>query len=226
MPVSTESLSSTAVPAVPRPAGNRRLWIPVAVVVWILGVTVGFAALDRHAATPGESSPAPSQWPSTSRLSRAPAPRWTLLLFAHPKCPCTRATVAELEVLMAGSKSRVDAKVVFVRPAGVPTDWERTDLWDRASEIPGVVTGVDESGVEATRFGALTSGQVLLYDAAGALRFSGGITASRGHSGDNAGRTAIEDLLAGRSDTLARTPVFGCQLLGPACGTKDATCLR
>jgi hypothetical protein len=54
---------------------------------------------------------------------------------------------------------------------------------------------------------------VILYDAAGRLRFSGGITAARGHAGDNLGRSAIVELLEGDSPTATATPVFGCSLL-------------
>lgn len=74
----------------------------------------------------------------------------------------------------------------------------------------------DGDGVEAKRFGAFTSGQALLYDAQGQLRFSGGITDSRGHEGDNAGREAIEAILAGKTATTTLTDVFGCGLFAPA----------
>jgi hypothetical protein len=71
----------------------------------------------------------------------------------------------------------------------------------------------DVDGTEARRFGALTSGQVVVYDADGRLRFSGGITPARGHAGDNAGRSAIIALLEGASSASVETPVFGCSLL-------------
>ncbi len=45
--------------------------------------------------------------------------------------------------------------------------------------------------------GSSTSGQVLLYDPSGRLAFSGGITAARGHVGDNAGSDAIVGLVMG-----------------------------
>jgi len=72
---------------------------------------------------------------------------------------------------------------------------------------------VDVDGVEARRFGVATSGSTLLYDAAGNLLFLGGITGARGHSGDNAGMSAV---LAGIRTGCAdpdQTPVFGCSLL-------------
>ena len=52
----------------------------------------------------------------------------------------------------------------------------------------------DEYDRERPSFGVATSGQVLLYDPNGELRYSGGITRSRGHPGANAGRAAIESL--------------------------------
>jgi len=74
----------------------------------------------------------------------------------------------------------------------------------------------DDDGVEAARFGAATSGQVILYDRDGRLLFSGGITASRGHAGDNDGRDAIVSLLGGGRGTRHSSPVFGCSLLEPS----------
>jgi hypothetical protein len=55
------------------------------------------------------------------------------------------------------------------------------------------------------------SGQVLAYDGQGRLAFNGGITASRGHEGDSAGRSAVEAMLAGRRHA-ATAFVFGCLL--------------
>jgi hypothetical protein len=73
----------------------------------------------------------------------------------------------------------------------------------------------DHDGVEARRFGAATSGQVILYDARGTLLFSGGITPARGHSGDSTGRDAILALLIDGSSEASETPVFGCSLFDP-----------
>jgi hypothetical protein len=51
--------------------------------------------------------------------------------------------------------------------------------------------------------------------------FSGGITASRGHEGDNAGRAAIEQLVRHeRADRLS-TWVFGCALFAPAASADE-----
>jgi len=117
---------------------------------------------------------------------------------------------------MARVGDRADAQVVFLQPSGVNDDWVQTDLWHRAIGIPGVSVRSDHDGVEARRFGVATSGEALLYDRAGRLIFAGGITAARGHSGDNEGRAALVDLLTDHSATHAGTPVFGCPLFDSA----------
>jgi hypothetical protein len=133
----------------------------------------------------------------------------------HPHCPCSRASLSELSVLMSAAAGKMQAYVLFVRPPGVPWGWEHTDLWRQAAAIPGVTVIADDGGREALRFGAATSGQTMLYDRRGELEFSGGITAARGLYGDNAGRSAISALLdAGKAGTPRRTPVYGYPLLG------------
>ena len=72
---------------------------------------------------------------------------------------------------------------------------------------------LDPDGREARRFGVKGSGHVLLYEPSGDLVFSGGITPSRGHEGDNPGRSAVIDLINGGRAAVHRTPVFGCPLL-------------
>jgi len=120
--------------------------------------------------------------------------------------------MAELARIQARSADRVDIHVVFVRPPGVPSGWEQTDLWKDARAIPGVVVEVDDHGVEAKRFGVVTSGHTLLYGIDGRLQFGGGITGSRGHAGDNPGEDAILSILATGESDQERTPAFGCLL--------------
>ncbi len=142
--------------------------------------------------------------------------RATLVLFVHPQCPCSKSTIEELAHIVAHSLERVNGYVFFYSPEEKPSDWARTGLWQSASMIPGVRAMEDPDGREARRFHAATSGQTLLYDAAGHLRFSGGITAARGHSGDNDGRDTIISLVLTGWAALKTTPVFGCSLLGEA----------
>jgi hypothetical protein len=185
---------------------------------WILAVGVGMRALLLHAATPGRKGEAPGRWPEgVARQAGRP----TLVMAVHPRCPCSRASVGELSRIMTLCRGRTAARVLFVKPAGFGREWVRTDLWDSAAEIPGVEVVCDDEGVMARRFGARTSGDTLLFGAGGELLFHGGITGSRGHWGDNAGRSAVVSLLAVENRPAAgRTAcvdslVFGCPLFDP-----------
>ena len=175
-------------------------------------IAVGLTLLWRYENASGPAAAPPSQWPLASGIHLA-TDRATLIMLAHPHCPCTRASIGELARLMAQAQGRVTAYALFVKPAGSSDDWENTDLWRNAAGIPGVNVVVDD-GVEAQRFHAVTSGQTVLYDAEGRLLFSGGITGSRGHSGDNEGRSAIVSLLNTGEAERAETSVFGCPLFG------------
>lgn len=189
-----------------------RFFLITACAVWVLMIGVGLALLWDYENAPGPTAVPPSQWPPDSRIHLA-TDRATLIMLAHPHCPCTRASIGELARLMAQAQSRVTAYALFLKPASSSEDWEKTDLWQSAAGIPGVIVVVDD-GVEAQRFHAVTSGQTVLYDAEGHLLFSGGITGSRGHSGDNAGRSAIVSLLNTGEAERAETSVFGCALFG------------
>lgn len=163
---------------------------------------------------PGVASTA-VKWPEGAAAVRA-SDRPTLVVFAHPQCPCTRATIAELELVMGQCSDRIAARVFFFKPGGVSSDWAKTDLWQAAEAISGVSVVADVDGIEARRFGSVTSGQALLFSADGRLIFSGGITAARGHVGDNDGRSAVVSLAQSGSAERAATPVFGCSLTGPS----------
>jgi len=133
-------------------------------------------------------------------------------MFAHPRCVCTRASLAELERLKARLEGRLAVYIVFLRPADADESWDRSDLWDKAAAMRGVTVVRDLDGLEAARFGAATSGHTLVYDAHGRLLFSGGLTAARGLEGEAPGARQIVALLTtGRADGNV-SPVFGCAL--------------
>jgi hypothetical protein len=205
-----------------------RYWRPFFVaagIAWGLAVGAGFLRLGTYEATPGGRSTSPRQWPRDSRLVPDPA-RANLVLLAHPCCPCTRASLAELEQIVTRCPGSVTAHVVFLKPQSFPDARGPTGLLRAARAIPGVQVFEDEAGDEAARFGAVTSGHVVLYDRAGRLVFSGGITGGRGHQGDNAGRRAVIGLLTGELAGPAPTDVFGCPLRDPSprCDDEDAPC--
>jgi hypothetical protein len=188
-----------------------RILLLLACVTWLGLVGVGLRFAWGYENSPGRIGTPPTKWPTESAIKRRPGMP-TLVLFIHPHCPCSRATIGELSILIAHSQGLVNANAVFVKPAGSAEAWEKTDLWSSAQDIPTVNVTVDENGIEARRFGSETSGQVALYSAEGRLVFSGGITGSRGHSGDNEGRSAILSLLTTGAASNRESQVFGCPL--------------
>jgi hypothetical protein len=193
-----------------RPFRNR-LVILSSMTLWLLLAGIGLAVLWDYENTPGAAAKPPASWPVESRIKRA-QDKATLVMLAHPHCPCTRASIGELALLMAHSQGHLTAYVLFLKPEGFSEQWEQTDLRQSAASIPGVNVVIDDDGIEARRFHATTSGQANLYDADGRLLFSGGITSARGHSGDNAGRSAVESLLSTGAAEQSETFVFGCPL--------------
>ena len=187
-----------------------------AVVLWIPVVSFGFTKLLSYSTTPGRRAEPPLEWPRGSPI-RVSSGKFSLLMFVHPRCGCTRASLGELEIIMAHSDGRARATVLFYEPPEEPAEWTRSDLWQTAVAIHGVDVVEDRGGKIARDFGVYTSGQTLLYNPAGRLLLKGGITAQRGHSGDNAGRSVITALLQGTVEPKSRpvtTPVFGCSLRG------------
>jgi hypothetical protein len=186
------------------------------VIPWFVLIGAGFIQLLHYGSSAGEdASTAPRSWPTRSRVNPNPGV-FNLVLFAHPKCPCSRATIGELSILMAQCQAKVASHILFLRPLVFLEGWEQTNLWRAGEIIPGVEVLADPGGAEATLFRAATSGEVLLYDLNGQLVFEGGITASRGHAGDNPGRSAIVSLVTRGETGVRSSPVFGCSLRDPS----------
>jgi hypothetical protein len=179
---------------------------------WVAALAFGIRTLMSYETLPGAVGVVTKSWPEAVKIPR-PAGRPTLVMLAHPQCPCTRASVAELNKIMAQLQGKLSAHVLFLKPQGAPPGWDNSDLRRSAARIPGVTVLSDVDGMEAQKFGAETSGHTFLYDGKGNLLFSGGITQSRGHAGDNAGENAIISLVNNGHAARARSLVFGCSLV-------------
>ena len=82
-----------------------------------LGLTVFvLAALTSYSSRAGSAAVGSSTvWPAASKLPES-TDRAALVLIAHTKCACTRASLRELEGAMARAHGRIDAFVLFVGP--------------------------------------------------------------------------------------------------------------
>lgn len=178
---------------------------------WLVAVGIGFVLLAGHSNRPAESAVPSSHWPQHSQIDLSQTGA-TLVMFAHPYCPCTKASLGELEKLLARAGGAVTPWIVVLETQVTSSARQSIELQQLTAAIPGVRVLADADGAEAIRFQAMSSGETFLYDANGTLLFSGGITFARGHFGDNLGRSAIETLLSGGSPSCSQTPTFGCPL--------------
>jgi hypothetical protein len=183
---------------------------------WCAVVVAGFYVLLRYKATPGEQAPVRGQWPQDSRVARV-AGSYNLVMALHPRCPCSQASVAELERILAGAPENVRVHVLAYQPSSSARDagWRDSELLRRVKRIPGIAVYADEGAEEAERFGARTSGHVVLYGPEGELLFHGGVTSTRGHEGETAAQHVLWSLLRGARSQPSTTPVFGCPLRAP-----------
>jgi hypothetical protein len=183
--------------------------------IWALTLGANLWRVEQVENTPGAASSARG-WSADAALKLA-TDHDTLVMFVHPQCPCTDASVQELAEVMTNCRGQLAAAVVFFRPTRESDGWAKTRSWEAARAIPGVETLIDPGGALARQFDAKTSGQVFVYEPSGRLLFSGGITDSRGMAGDNAGASAIVELVRGEPKAFAelpvRTRVFGCAIL-------------
>jgi len=192
-------------------------WQWAGIALWMVLAVLGMGSLTEYSATAGRETDFPEKWPAHSSLDYAPT-KPTMVLVLHPHCPCSRATVEEFSRILADAPTAAKTYVLLAQPPEADGAWSDTELAASVRALPGVEVLVDIDEVETSHFGAVTSGTTLLFDTNGALRFAGGITASRGHAGDNLGAQTLAKLLApgaaAQSD-LALTPVFGCPLQTP-----------
>ena len=192
---------------------GRDVRIILVATLWLTVIVSSLMCIVGYSNTPGRTGISPVHWPGDSQIMLDPH-RPTMIMFAHPHCSCTQASIDELDQLLAACPGQLNAQVWFVKLDGTPDDWADTALWRKASAILGVRVHRDDGGVEARRFQAETSGQILFYEPDGQLLFHGGITFSRGHAGDNPGLSVLEKLVnhQAQSQAPAQTPVFGCPL--------------
>jgi hypothetical protein len=192
----------------------QRALLATGLLLWTAVAAGGAKWLHEYSFTPGDLGKGPERWPAGVALTRSTA-RATLVVAMHPGCPCSRATLVELDTILAQAGDRLEAKVIFA-PVSTPGPVTESEHFLRARTLPRVSAIVDTDGTRLRAFGLLTSGETRMYRADGTLAFRGGITLARGHPGDNPGRQAV--LAAVRAEEVCgdggpcAQPVFGCAL--------------
>jgi hypothetical protein len=200
----------------PLPAQLKKTLFISGVALWLGAAAWGTKQLNEYSFGPGERGESPVTWPADARFSPADGVL-TLVVALHPECPCSRATLSEIDAILAQTTPSLRVFAVFLdadptKPAG------DSALFKTAHKLPGVSVIRDRDGANMKAFNFLTSGETRLYLPDGSLVFRGGVTASRGHAGENPGRTAVIDAVrasANRTSSHIATvtmPAFGCAL--------------
>lgn len=188
---------------------------------WLASLVGAFAALQAYAGRAGrlgEPGPGASVWLEAHRRPNRPL----VVMAVHARCPCTDASLAELGDFLARSRGACDALLLRYSPGA-----------DAASS-PGetrVLGGVsvpllsDPNGRLAADLGALTSGSVVMMDAAGRIRFHGGLTLERGHRGRSPAQDAMLALVnTPDNPALGIAPVYGCPLPDQVAFARPEVC--
>ena len=189
--------------------------------LWLAACFVGSYLAMGYEFTPGRLGSRQSLWPEATALTRMPG-RITAVAFLHPRCVCTRATVAHLVRVLKGQRGADLLVSAFVPPTSFDqTAWQEVEyVKTLRAELPGTRVFFDRGGSEARRFGAFTSGTILVYDGVGKEIFRGGITDRRGGERDNPGLRQFGFVLTNGRPAISggATPVFGCPLVEPDAG--------
>lgn len=184
--------------------------------LWVGSIAAGSWLMLQHAFGQGDSAPAPHRLSSELADSVAFRQRpLTLVVAVHPNCPCTGATLEQLDRFLTRHPQSAQVVALFwvedeeTNPAALETN----RYWKRVSKMEAANAAIDPQGKRAAQFGALVSGAVAAYDRSGVLRFQGGLTPSRGHDGPSRGLDILESIARGEpvGDTKT-TPSFGCSL--------------
>jgi hypothetical protein len=178
---------------------------------WLILCLVGFGALNWYKLRPGPVGKIAQFWPQNIRIEPN-STYYNLVLFAHPKCSCTYASLVELQKIIAETKSKMKVSIFFYHPKGTNSDWTLGDSKKIAKKLPETQVYDDPGGENARRFGAMTSGQVMVYSPDGKLVFAGGITESRGHIGSNAGSRSIASVVNTGISIISSQRTLGCIL--------------
>lgn len=190
----------------------------VASISWLAACVVASYLAMRYDFQPGALGTSQAHWADGSDLQPGMG-QITVLAFLHPRCDCTAATIKQLVWAFRQQPQARLIAVLFVPPEPYDAKAWKDGAYERnlRDNVPGVQIVFDPGGKTADRFGAFTSGTLLVYDRQGQEIFRGGITGRRGGEEDNPGLRQFMRALAEdqRNGTPRQTSVFGCSLKAP-----------
>lgn len=182
---------------------------------------IGFVQLTDYSSRPGHPGLVPNRLSDVALSDTSLSAGLTtdgkpqLLLFYHPKCPCTTATVRILERLNPRFLEPIPITAIAYCADDEPDLWIQSRTTKALSSLDNVRIVIDKGGRLSKSFGATVSGHLLLYNPNGQLTFSGGITPYRGHEGDSPSSLDLLERINSPKDNCMHWPVFGCTTVSP-----------
>lgn len=181
--------------------------------LWVGGIGIGSTAMLNHEFTAVPQANAPLTIPDTISSLDLEDKALTIAIAVHPDCPCTEASLEQLDRLLLRNSENI--QIIGLVRANAETI-ESNSYWQRLEALPNTHPISDPDGKIANQLGARVSGATIAYDANGILRFQGGITASRGHAGSSRGLDTLEAIARQLAPAeLCSAPAFGCSLENP-----------
>ena len=101
---------------------GRRNAMTLTVAIWLMLTATGLGALSFYAFTGSSPVQAAQQWPTNEILALDPA-RPVLVLFLHPRCPCSSASITELHRVLSRYPDVFQTYAVLTVPPGAASDW-------------------------------------------------------------------------------------------------------
>ena len=181
----------------------------------LIGIIVsGSVKILDYSNRPGESGDVPERILKLNELENALSPSApTLLLFLHPHCPCTKATIKNLDSVLNTSPDTVNFYAVAFCPLDETEQWVQSPIMNTLIEDLDAKVIIDHGSEISSAFGIKCSGHILLYSDRGELQFDGGITSSRGHEGYCLPQNDLQKILSNDAEQPVHWPVFGCPLV-------------
>src|SRR5476651_978657 len=90
---------------------QKGIFMGSAVFAWLLVVGFGIWTLTARSFVPGISGNPKSVWPDASGLKRNMG-GFTLVVALHPECPCSQATLGELDSIVMQCSKRLSVQVI------------------------------------------------------------------------------------------------------------------
>lgn len=179
--------------------------------LWLGGIGAGSLALLDHEFAAGQPNEAPVALPAQLAPFASPQKPLTLFMAVHPDCPCTGASLEQVDRLIARNPDSI--QVVGLVRSAPDAELRDNSYWKRLLAMPHARAVADIDGELASLLGTHVSGATIAYDPDGHLRFQGGMTASRGHAGPSRGMDDLEAIARQLAPLdLCSTPTFGCSL--------------